>query len=412
MATEGGGAPTRIHSLDGLRGVLMLLGIPYHAALAFSLESWLISSAELSVSLEVLAEVLHVWRMPTFFIIAGFFAVLMLRRMGTRGWLRGRFQRLGVPLLFGVMVLSPLQWVVVGLSRTGAWSGAFEFAATRVWPPNNWWTIHLWFLVELLVYCVVLAVVAVSPVRTRLGRMVRGVRWLTTRPLVSLIAALVVSAAFVTAGLALWEQWRLFDLTSGLVSRHLVIYAPAFVIGCVLGLSMQHLRVFVSLPLAPVAALAGAGIAVVLTARVAFDAEVPAVSLVAGIAAAVLAFRVAERMFARPSRTVRWLVDASLPMYLLHQPFVVLFGAIAIALGVSGWVGWAAVVVSAFVASALGYELLNTNAVTRLLSTGARRRGASVFAGPWRLSAVRAPTDARRWGSAHRSSPAAVRGDR
>ena len=47
---------SRLHWLDGARASLMLLGIPFHAAMVYSTQGWEISSAETSELLTVLSQ--------------------------------------------------------------------------------------------------------------------------------------------------------------------------------------------------------------------------------------------------------------------------------------------------------------------------------------------------------------------
>jgi glucan biosynthesis protein C len=135
---------------DFLRAALMLLGIPYHAALPYSTTEWNISSGEDSWVFTAFADFVHLWRMPTFFVIAGYFALLILRRRGTREWLTGRFKRLGIPFLFGVVLVVPAQWFIQLWTRTDG-SGA----AADLWVQGMTTQIpsisHLWFLLDLLV---------------------------------------------------------------------------------------------------------------------------------------------------------------------------------------------------------------------------------------------------------------------
>ena len=159
---------TREHHWDSLRAFLMLLGIPYHAAMAYHTRVvWDIHSPDKSEFLTFLSGVLVTFRMPAFFIVAGYFAAMMLERKPATAWLRGRFLRLGVPLLTGLALLAPLQIALIDLgdALTGAMSvtSALDRAASDVTHPGFSWIMHLWFLPALLAYSVLL---------------VAGLRWL------------------------------------------------------------------------------------------------------------------------------------------------------------------------------------------------------------------------------------------
>ena len=76
----------RVHYMDNLRALAMLAGVVFHAALAYSPfihNYWPTAYAASSRLVDVLAWFVHLFRMPLFFPIAGFFAALLVRRHGT-----------------------------------------------------------------------------------------------------------------------------------------------------------------------------------------------------------------------------------------------------------------------------------------------------------------------------------------
>src|SRR4051794_41892956 len=96
--------PERLHALDAVRGFALLLGIVLHATMSFlpvPTRVWIIEDSHPSVTLGVLFFVIHVFRMTTFFLIAGFFAHLSFHRRGTWASIRVRLQPSALPLGFG-----------------------------------------------------------------------------------------------------------------------------------------------------------------------------------------------------------------------------------------------------------------------------------------------------------------------
>ena len=63
----------RLHYLDAMRSILMILGIVLHSANVFSDSDWAIQNIDTSVYFSYLVEVIHLFRMPAFFIVSGFF---------------------------------------------------------------------------------------------------------------------------------------------------------------------------------------------------------------------------------------------------------------------------------------------------------------------------------------------------
>src|SRR5690606_974443 len=94
-----------------------------------------------------------------FFLVAGYFAALLLARRPPGEWLRGRFRRLGVPLLASLVTLIPLLNIACELSN-------FQLAeALASWRHNattsgGYWVRHLWFLIVLLYCCCAAAALA------------------------------------------------------------------------------------------------------------------------------------------------------------------------------------------------------------------------------------------------------------
>jgi peptidoglycan/LPS O-acetylase OafA/YrhL len=78
-------APSRYHALDALRAAMMFLGIYLHAVVAYSPSGgWPYKPAQLTTTLDWSVGLIHVFRMPVFYVMAGFFAALLLQRYGLR----------------------------------------------------------------------------------------------------------------------------------------------------------------------------------------------------------------------------------------------------------------------------------------------------------------------------------------
>ncbi len=103
---------------------------------------------------------IEVFIMPLFLVLAGYFAHRSLAAKSGRHFLRGRFKRLLVPFLAAVIVVLPadcyvwlLGWVVEGeIPLAKMRSLKLDPARTE----HLWGTSHLWFLLYLYLYCVVL----------------------------------------------------------------------------------------------------------------------------------------------------------------------------------------------------------------------------------------------------------------
>lgn len=138
------------HYWDPLRALLMLLGIPYHASLLYSHALPCdIKDLETSPVLSALGAALVTFRMPAFFLVAGYFSIMVIGKKGKMRWLRQRFLRLGLPFIVAVLLLGPLQLFMLQLSAIAK----CDITVTQMMEslpdllqPSEQWIMHLWFL--------------------------------------------------------------------------------------------------------------------------------------------------------------------------------------------------------------------------------------------------------------------------
>ena len=143
----------RYHSLDCLRAIMMLLGLVLHASINYlpfihADANWAYQDAQTHLFFSWLLAFIHLFRMPTFFFIAGFFAAFLLATRGTQGFLHHRMNRIGIPLVCSWLVIYPLTVVCMRYARTHS-------AASP--PPELDFSpslLHFWFLYHLLILCV------------------------------------------------------------------------------------------------------------------------------------------------------------------------------------------------------------------------------------------------------------------
>jgi glucan biosynthesis protein C len=139
----------RVHWLDGARALLITIGILLLASRIYDTSgSWLVHDASGSPAFEAAWRVIHIFRMPAFFIVAGFFCALSVRRHGADGFLPRRFLRVGVPMLAIALTLNVAQDWLLYANATGrtlipGYLASERFAA--FWRDANWHS-HLWFL--------------------------------------------------------------------------------------------------------------------------------------------------------------------------------------------------------------------------------------------------------------------------
>ncbi|HVS18189.1 MAG TPA: acyltransferase family protein [Planctomycetota bacterium] len=157
-ATAGdSGDGRRYHALDNLRAWMMLLLIPFHAALPFLTVPALMrfNDPDAGVAFDATALFLLSFRRPVFFVMGGFFAAMLLERRGVRGMLANRAQRILAPLVLGWIVLSPATHAAYDFAL-GAANGGSTRAGMAKLGEGDWidWErpFHLWFLAALLIF--------------------------------------------------------------------------------------------------------------------------------------------------------------------------------------------------------------------------------------------------------------------
>ena len=226
-SVESAAGEGRYHSLDALRAFALLLGVVFHAAESFEPgvgRYWAIEDCSTSELIGLFRHACHSFRMEIFFLIAGFFARLVLQRRGLNAFIRNRVSRILVPLLVGWVILYP---VLVYLWLRGAMSSGrlamFGVPSELSGTPPSLLTLgffatlqfiqkfdltHLWFLHQLLViYVVFLGLRAVwwrwsDPMGSWLGRGERGFAMLCTCRGITFVLA-----ATTTPMLMLMDSW-------------------------------------------------------------------------------------------------------------------------------------------------------------------------------------------------------------
>jgi ABC-type multidrug transport system ATPase subunit/peptidoglycan/LPS O-acetylase OafA/YrhL len=156
----------RLHALDAVRGFALLLGVAFHAALSFMPGwppgIWAMNDNSPSQFLSDAAFVTHVFRMPLFFFIAGYFGRLLVLRLGTGPFWVNRGKRIALPLVAGWVVLFPLISFIWATGITKVFGGTLPSMPEMPKTPGAFPLIHLWFLYQLLlIYAAVLAIRAI-----------------------------------------------------------------------------------------------------------------------------------------------------------------------------------------------------------------------------------------------------------
>ena len=154
---------SRIHFMDNLRAAAMFLGLVLHAAIFYNIWPFPLGRGQTEDSniLHILIEIIHVFRMDLFFLVAGFFACLFMRKKGLKQLVKNRILRILIPFVACFFVLQPW-WSAINIqmftaNAEGFWTVYFRhfldpLTIVRYEYPIGQWFQHLWFLQFLMIF--------------------------------------------------------------------------------------------------------------------------------------------------------------------------------------------------------------------------------------------------------------------
>ena len=350
----------RLHALDAVRAYALLLGVVLHSAAAFlegfPIPTW--ATGDTSAGAAVLYYVIHMFRMSAFFLIAGFFARVLVERRGVKAFIKDRAKRVAIPLfLFGPVVLVMISvGFVLGALPHGV-DYLMSLAQSAAQPPpgaapaappaaeaaggGGIQTAHLWFLYYLLIfYALTLAlrwlVHTVDPRGTLSAACDRVVAFLMRGVWGPVLIALPI--AVYLWQLQSWTEWLGLPAPFSFVpnTTALIGYGMAFGLGWLLNRQVQALLDlqklwYVYLVLA--VALTGFCLATIGTTPrwaggnlAGTDRVLYTAAYTVGLWCWVFAFvGAAVRFLSNANPVTRYLADASYWVYLMHMTTVLFF---------------------------------------------------------------------------------------
>ena len=152
---------SRYEFLDWLRVLAIFLLLFFHTGMLFVGWGWHLTNAETIPGLQLPMDLAHRLRMPLLFVISGAGMWFALKRRSGAAFIAERTWRLLIPALIGMLLIVPPQ-VYLERVYNGDWSGGYlAFLWQRVfqfepYPAGNFSWHHLWFIVYLYVYVLLL----------------------------------------------------------------------------------------------------------------------------------------------------------------------------------------------------------------------------------------------------------------
>lgn len=343
----------RLYYLDAVRAFALLMGVIFHASLSFVpvFIGWAVMDISTSDWIDHFVLVSHSFRMPLFFLIAGFFTHMAIQKNGAKAFFKSRLFRIGIPFIVGWIVLYPLivsGWVIGAQSLRGdvKITEGLQIGLQSLLQPNNGFFVgtHLWFLYYLLL--ITAAVVCIrallqidfvakfdsqSSFHSHLkARAEKITTWLCTSffGLVTLVSLTGICLSFM-------QGWGLDTPDKSLVP-HLpvfIVYGGCFVLGYFMHRKHGLIEQFSgALTMKLVICVVAIGASIVL-AKYQLTPNNPSISTYKALfsfayaammwSLIMLIIGTFRKVFRRSNKVVSYLSDASYWLYLIHLPIVV-----------------------------------------------------------------------------------------
>ena len=360
---------TRRHDLDWLRVAAFGLLILYHVGMFYVTWDWHVKSPHASRVLEPAMVLVNPWRLALLFFISGIALRFALDKTALASFVGNRFLRLFIPIAFGMLVLVTPQSYFELLSNGEIEPGYWRFYPDYLSLTQHFSIItptwnHLWYVVYLLVYTLIVA--ATSPLLSRIadGPAARFLAWLG-RGRLGLRIVLVPALPFIVYHFCLSPH---FPTTHGLFDDW-ANHANNLTI-LLLGYMAAKSRHFWQAVEAARSRALGTALALALILTVAYlnagwvrqqDGMLSAFFTLRIVYAWVVILAllgVARRWFNRPGPVLTYLTGAVFPFYILHQTLIVVIGAALIPLVLPAAAEAAIIITGTIVGCFAGYEII------------------------------------------------------
>lgn len=374
-----GSAAARQHHIDNLRNLAVLALILFHTARLFDSEAWQIKDAASYPWADLVVRFFNPWQMPLLFLLAGASATYSLRKREVGVFIGERANRLMVTLAAGIfLTVLPQVYIErispyvlnrsspIDLHNVSLLEFIPRFFGMKPYPAGDFSWHHLWFLLYLFIYSVLLAPLLSGMARSDRAEHVGA--WLAKgwRPLLPVVPIAIFEVLLrphfpITNNLV--RDWANHaNYVTVLLVGGLFAASPSFAEGI---RRMRRVALLVALPLT----LVWLGGSLMM-----HGAPDPAMRLAIPLLRAILEWSwiVALTGYARVllDRQVPLLTGFTpyaLPFYVFHQLIIVWLGWLSFGWSDMPLVKYAAIAVAALVISYALARLCALTAVTRFL---------------------------------------------
>ncbi len=352
----------RYDFLDWLRVLAIFLLLFFHTGMLFVGWGWHITNAETIPALVWPMDIAHRLRMPLLFVIAGAGMWYALQRRSIGDFTRERTLRLLVPAIAGMFLIVPPQVFVERIAH-GEWHGGYlQFMTDRVlqfepYPAGNFSWHHLWFIVYLFVY--VLLLLPLMAWWRRARPVIRPAAWLFALGLPLGINEALLKPHFPETH-NLTSDWYIFV-------HYLLLTGYGFVLASMPGVwdwlaAKRHWAL--GLGLGVLTAL----LTMFATGVAGHDTVTDHVLANVFTWACLMAFLgYGRKHLSFDNSLLRWARDASYPVYILHQTVIIAIAYFVIQWTWSPGAKYWLVLVSTLLACVAMYEVIRRVAPLRFL---------------------------------------------
>lgn len=139
----------RLFYLDWLRVFAVILLIPFHTGMIFVHWDFHIKNSTTSTGITIINAFIDNWHMPLFFLLSGASTLFALNKRNPFAYIKERFSRLFIPLVFGMFIIVPPQTFYERIQKSDFCGNYFDFYShlfNGIYPEGNLTWNHLWFL--------------------------------------------------------------------------------------------------------------------------------------------------------------------------------------------------------------------------------------------------------------------------
>ena len=163
----------------------MMLGIVLHASIAYKAKphrNWIHDDQFNSWPFDFLYSFIHSFRMPLFFLIAGFFCRMLYYKIGEVSFIRHRWKRIGLPFVVAMIIIVPISLIpynfyIYYYIHNQRYQEALRSCVQRLFRYSG--LAHLWFLYYLLLfYAFILILLRIKRIKWVAELCSKGSQWL------------------------------------------------------------------------------------------------------------------------------------------------------------------------------------------------------------------------------------------